>query len=271
MGQTDNLHSERPLLEIPNALTRSNKVDPQRTRESAVWLLDHMREHLGLDDYSDTEILDYGCGVKFSEALINLRMPIKRYVGVDVHKGLVDYLTEHVHDPRFEYHHIDMRNEMYNPEGTPLSEATTLPLGDQQFDLICLFSVFTHLAPHDYSALLRLLRQYAKPDGHLFYTLYINELTEGGHGLMDSWGKFLDADDPLIAERLRDAPSVADQRELQKMLAPDFLDLYPASPLRWAVYSEKHARELLENTGWEVVTLAPPDEHIQHHFVCRPA
>jgi len=28
-----------------------------------------------------------------------------------------------------------------------MSEQTTLPIDGQQFDLICLFSVFTHLAP----------------------------------------------------------------------------------------------------------------------------
>jgi hypothetical protein len=49
-----------------------------------------------------------------------------------------------------------------------------------------------------------------------------------------------------------------------------FKDLDPSRPLLWAVYSERYARELIEGTGWEVVSLWPPDEYIQHHFVCAP-
>jgi hypothetical protein len=53
---------------------------------------------------------------------------------------------------------------------------------------------------------------------------------------------------------------------------PDFVDLIPERPLMQALYSRKHALDLLEGTGWEVVSLNPPEPHyIQHYFVCRPA
>jgi hypothetical protein len=50
----------------------------------------------------------------------------------------------------------------------------------------------------------------------------------------------------------------------------DFQDLKPDRPLDWALYSERYARELVEGTGWEVLSLEPPNEYIQHHFTCRP-
>jgi len=50
-----------------------------------------------------------------------------------------------------------------------------------------------------------------------------------------------------------------------------FKDLDPDRPLLWAVYSERYARELIEGTGWNVVTLSRPDVYIQHHFVCAPS
>ena len=50
-------------------------------------------------------------------------------------------------DPRFEFHHFDARNELYNPTGTPLADFEELPVGSARFDLISLFSVFTHLTP----------------------------------------------------------------------------------------------------------------------------
>jgi hypothetical protein len=50
-----------------------------------------------------------------------------------------------------------------------------------------------------------------------------------------------------------------------------FRDAYPGRPLQWAVYSREHAIELIEDTGWRIENLYMPEEHIQHHFVCRPA
>jgi SAM-dependent methyltransferase len=257
-------------LTIPLELSRSNSHDPAMARESALWLLDDMRDHLGLPDFSASEVLDYGCGVKFSEVLINLGIPIKRYVGVDVHEGLIDFLGSHVDDPRFEYHHVNVHNAMYNPSGEPLTAETELPFGPRRFDVICLFSVFTHLAPHDFRALLTILRRHIKDVGRLFFTLYIFEFTRGGHGLIDMWGRmaFRD-DDPRIAAAMENAAST-NPEELVAHLAPDFVDLDPKFPLRWAVYSERHARELIEGAGWRILSLSPPYEHVQHHCVCAP-
>jgi SAM-dependent methyltransferase len=78
---------------------------------SAVWLIDNMCEQLGLEDLGDSEVLDFGCGVKFTQAITNRSLPIKKYVGVDVYGEMIDFLRENVHDPRFEYFHIDAHNE----------------------------------------------------------------------------------------------------------------------------------------------------------------
>ena len=79
----------------------------------------------------------------------------------------------------------------------PMTERTDLGVGDRTFDVIWLFSVFTHLAPHDYVTMLRLLRRYIRPDGRLIYTLFIDELTDGGHGFIDRVERGLHAADGL--------------------------------------------------------------------------
>jgi SAM-dependent methyltransferase len=253
-------------LRVPARLRKTANASEDESIESGVWLIEHMCEHLGLADLGDTELLDFGCGVKFTQALVNRSLPIKKYVGVDADREMIDFLGENVHDPRFEYFHIDAHNELYNPGGEVLSEETQLPIDGQLFDVIGLFSVFTHLAPHDYRTLLELLRRYVNPDGRLFYTLYIDELTEGGHGLMDRWPTALSRTPPKeIAEYVKKNPDVAGARRIET-----FRDLDPTHPLKWAVYSERYARELIEDTGWEVVELSPPDVSIQHHFVCAP-
>jgi SAM-dependent methyltransferase len=250
-------------FQVPPKLRRgARRSDEGAELASAVWLIEHMCAHLGIDDLSASEVLDFGCGVKFTRALINHPLPIKRYVGVDVQPEMIAYLQKHVGDPRFEYHRLDAHNELYNPSGARLSDTTPLPIDGQTFDVICLFSVFTHLAPADYRTMLTLVRRFAMLDGRLFFTLYVDEHTAGGHGLMDSWNEILGHVPPeALEQHLQAHPESAEPIKT-------FRDLDPTRPLNWAVYSEAYARELIEGTGWRAISLSPPDEYIQHHFVC---
>jgi SAM-dependent methyltransferase len=251
-------------FEAPKEFKRSAEREAESHR-SARCLLDLMCQRLGLDDLGATDVLDVGCGIRFTEALLNDSLPIKRYVGVDVYWEMIEFLQNEVDDPRFEYVHLNAHNAMYNPDGEPLTEEMQLPLGDRDFDLICLFSVFTHIVPRDYRTMLKLLRRHARPDGRLIYTLFINELTEGGHGLIDAWARTLDPADSRVREEIERHLDASGTRRI-----PPFMDLDATHPLRFAVYSEQFARELAEGTGWEVLSVSPPDIHVQHHMVCAP-
>lgn len=153
---------------------------------------------------------------------------------------------------------------MYNPEGTPLSASSTLPLDGATFDLIGLFSVFTHLDPTDYRRMLEVLRPHARPDSRLVYSLFLHELTAGGHGLIDGLAR-------TAAEAAADENG-ADEAALGEPPSrdvADFADIGP-NPLQWAVYSRDHALALVEGTGWEVESINDPTPAIQHYIVARP-
>jgi len=250
-------------LEIPLKFNRSAHKDPDTTAESAAYLIRYVCDTLGLPDLSQQDVLDVGCGTKFTQALLNHDLPVKSYVGVDVYREMIDFLRENVSDPRFEYDHIDVHNDLYNPDAAPMTEHTDLGVGDRTFDVICLFSVFTHLAPHDYTTMLRLLRRYIRPEGRLIYTLFVDELTEGGHGFIDRVERDLRAGGPagVVEEHLEDRA---------RHVKP-FVDVYPDKPLLCAMYSREHAYELIEGTGWVPLELLPPSKFAQHHFICVPA
>ena len=254
-----------PTLEIPGRFNRSTAAlrDPAAAEESALFLIRHLCRMLGVADLSRHEVLDVGCGTKFTQAFINHGLPIKRYVGVDVYADMITFLRENVADPRFEYHHVDVRNEAYNPDAQPMTVDTDLGVGDSTFDLIWLFSVFTHLAPSDYHTMLRLLRRYIRRDGRLIYTLFIDELTDGGYGYIDQMERSLRAADTEAAIGRNRAAWVRDVKP--------FVDVDPEHPLRWALYSREYAYELVEGTGWMPLELLPPNEFAQHHFICAPA
>jgi len=144
---------------------------------------------------------------------------------------------------------------MYNPAGEMLSENFDLPVAEGAFDVICLFSVFTHLAPHDYSLMLKLLRRYIKPGGKLIFSLFVFENTPGGHGFV---------------ERRTAGYEISEEDIKNWDGPPDFVDWDPNQPLKWAVYSRESALKLVEGTSWQVESLNYPEPYIQHYMVCSP-
>jgi SAM-dependent methyltransferase len=253
-----------PTFEIPAAFNRSapSLRDAEAAEASAVFLIHYACESIGVADLADREVLDVGCGTKFTQAFLNHRIPIKAYVGVDVYREMIQFLRENVSDSRFEYSHINVRNELYNPDAPAMTEATDLGVGPRTFDIIWLFSVFTHLAPHDYRMMLKLLRRYVRSDGRLFFTVFIDELSEGGYGFTDKMNLALKSADP---SEWVDGIDGEPQREVKP-----FVDVFPDQPLRCALYSRRHAFELFDDTGWTPLALLPPNPYAQHQFVCAP-
>lgn len=254
-------------LEVPKPLRRGKlRWDEQRSVATGVELLNLMATSLGYADLAGVSVLDMGCGCKFTQAILDRGLSIGRYTGIDVYADMIGFLRESVSDPRFTFHHVNTHNAMYNPRGEPLSAATSLPVDEGSFDIICGFSLFTHLAPGDYVAMLKVLRRYVKPDGHLFFSVFINEETPGGFGRVDKFKKAMEA-----AEPSRFAGHEAGFEQTQAQGVPDFLDAIPDQPLRVAMYSREHAVRLVEGTGWRIDSLNDPLEHVQHYMICSPA
>jgi SAM-dependent methyltransferase len=150
--------------------------------DSALFAIDLLTRTLGRSDLAGVEVLDVGCGTKIVKALLDHELPIGHYAGVDASSEVIEWLRANVSDPRFEFHHVDAHNAMYNPTGKDLATFELLPVEAGRFDLICLFSVYTHLAPHDFEAMLRLLRRHGRPDGVLLFSLFPRRPRRVGRG-----------------------------------------------------------------------------------------
>ncbi len=233
-------------LDVPEKYQRGPRQTEDLAVSSAVEMLGRVAGLVGAEDLADVSMLDVGCGVKFSQAVLNRNVAMGRYVGIDVSPRIIEFLASAVTDARMAYRHFDARNERYNPRGTPMAELTELPLDGEQFDVICLFSVFTHLDPADYVAMLRLLRPHIAPTGRLLYSIFLDEPTEGGHGLRDGL-----ASGPV--------PKTETYR-----------DLNPARPLYKALYARQHAIDLTAGTGWAIERIEDPTPTVQHLVIGRP-
>jgi cyclopropane fatty-acyl-phospholipid synthase-like methyltransferase len=92
-GGTEVTLDNSTALRVPGKFRRSANAE-SASEQAALWLIDHMCGHLGLDDLGDTELLDYGCGVKFTQAFINRSLPIKQYVGVDLYREMIERVSD---------------------------------------------------------------------------------------------------------------------------------------------------------------------------------
>jgi SAM-dependent methyltransferase len=133
-----------------------------------------------LDNLGNADVLDVGCGVRFTMTIINSKIPIKSYTGLEVDRPIVEFLQDNVeaYDKRFRFVHWNVHNQMYNPDGVDLAAYKELPV-DGAFDLIWLFSVFTHLEPNDSLLLLQLLRKQIRANGRLFFSAFIDDELDG--------------------------------------------------------------------------------------------
>ena len=159
-------------LSIPKQFRRGSLRDDERASiDSALRLLSAVDEIKPLEG---ARILDFGCGVKLVQALLESEYEFKRYVGVDVYRGMIEYLQSEVTDDRFEFATLNFHNEMYNKSGTPMTAESQLPISDSSFEILTMFSVITHMVPDDVVATLKILRGYAAANSKLIFSTFID-------------------------------------------------------------------------------------------------
>src|SRR5438045_9248189 len=71
--------------------------------DTGLWLLQYMAERIGIPDLAGLDILDFGCGSRFDEAITTHDSPLRIYGGIDVHKAVIEFLTPNCHDDRLQF------------------------------------------------------------------------------------------------------------------------------------------------------------------------
>lgn len=142
-------------------------------------LIEALARRIGRNDLEGLDLLDVGCGVRFTQTLINRRVLFGSYTGIDVSRPVIQWLKEHVEerDDRFHFVHWNVHNAMYNPQAPPMDAQGQLPVSGE-YDVIMGFSLFTHLAPADAACMLRLMRKAMRPGGFLFFSAFCDDLVD---------------------------------------------------------------------------------------------
>ena len=91
------------------------------------FLLNSLCRRIGWSSLNGRRLLDFGCGVRFPRAIVNLAINIDLYAGIDANREAISWLQSEIRDPRFRFEHLDMHNLMYQANGSSSVDEGALP------------------------------------------------------------------------------------------------------------------------------------------------
>lgn len=124
-------------------------------------------------------VLDVGCGIgRVAKPLAQFLSKEGSYVGIDIVERSVNWMRQAYapNHPNFSFYHLDVHNSAYNPAGKHSADTVVFPfVGEEQFDVVFLFSVFTHMYPQHINHYLKLIERQLKPGGRVLASMFIND------------------------------------------------------------------------------------------------
>lgn len=149
-------------------------------------------------------VLDVGSGIgRTAVALTGYLTASAKYEGFDVVKDGIDWCNNNISSKysNFRFTHTEVINDLYNLSGTPAT-SFRFPYPDDTFDVVFLFSVFTHMGKSEVEHYLREIHRVLKSGGRCLgtYFIYTTDIEESianrnssfsfpikreGHRLMD--------------------------------------------------------------------------------------
>lgn len=126
----------------------------------------------------DSSVLDVGCGQgRLPIGILDRVGEIRKYRGIDVDQASVRWCQRYIarRHPGFEFERINVKNLRYNRSGLEAGDEFRFPFSEGEFDIIFLYSVFSHMNAQDVRVYLRDFRRVLRPEGRIFLTAFIEE------------------------------------------------------------------------------------------------
>jgi ubiquinone/menaquinone biosynthesis C-methylase UbiE len=129
----------------------------------------------------DHSILDIGSGIGRAAVPLTQYLSSRgKYEGFDVVKKGILWCQNHITKdfPNFKFKHIPLNNDLYYLTDKK-AENFIFPYEDNSFDIVFLFSVFTHMQPLEVQNYLNEIYRVLKPNGKCLSTFFLyNEKIE---------------------------------------------------------------------------------------------
>jgi len=167
----DTFIGKRDQLTPPRGLIYVGQSDYKKTGESLILQL--QKANVLMPHF---RVLDIGCGIgRVAGQLTKILNEKGSYEGFDVVKSGIDWCNKHINKqfPKFKFQYVELKNDLYNLSTESKAENYAFPYKDEEFDLIVLTSVFTHMMPEDVDNYLKNISRVLKKDGKCFATFII--------------------------------------------------------------------------------------------------
>lgn len=152
-----------------------------RSVRGSAWRQVVLLRHYGLG--TDTRLLEIGCGIGRLAYELGIRslgigphpvLTAGHYDGFDISKRAITWLNQNYAPVlrNFSFTHLDIANARYNPSGTDGATTTHFPFADASYDMVCAFSVFTHMVSEEIQRYLAETRRVLAPGGRAVVTVF---------------------------------------------------------------------------------------------------
>ncbi|HEY0394145.1 MAG TPA: class I SAM-dependent methyltransferase [Candidatus Elarobacter sp.] len=188
-----------------------------------------------LDETQYRSVFDFGCGCgRLARQLLLQRVRPERYLGVDVHLGMVTWCRSNLStiDPNFRFAHHDTAQPGFNPgSGKPQVKALEAPDAFATLAIAC--SVFTHIVEDQAEFYLRELARVLAPDG----------------AFIGTWFTFDKRDYPMM-------------QSFQNTLY-----INPSAPSNAVIYDREWLRRTARAAGLTLARIDPPPIRGEHWWI----
>ncbi len=123
----------------------------------------------------DYHVLDVGCGLgRMARPLVFYLDQKGKYDGFDIVKDGVSWCKKHYAAyENFSFTHVSLDNDLYHLGSGHDATSFNFPYRDNDYDLVVLISVFTHMQSAEVQQYLHEIQRVLKPGGRCFATFFL--------------------------------------------------------------------------------------------------
>ena len=136
-------------------------------------LAEHLKTYANLNHQS--RVLEVGCGCGRTAFALSAVLDNGGFDGLDIEKKSIESCQKNklFNRKKFQFQFQDVQNNEYNPTGTSRADSYRFPYADNQFDVIFLVSVFTHMLTNDVKNYIAEISRMLKPGGVCMLTTFL--------------------------------------------------------------------------------------------------
>ncbi|MDD3740728.1 MAG: class I SAM-dependent methyltransferase [Bacteroidales bacterium] len=125
----------------------------------------------------NSTILDIGCGIgRIARPFAYYLTRSGKYIGFDIIDYGIKWCNRNYNKyPNFHFEHYPLKNDLYNLSTDKSASEFVFPYNNNEFDLVVLISVFTHMQQKEVINYLNQIYKVLKPGAYCYATFFLTE------------------------------------------------------------------------------------------------